>query len=225
VNRAFVEAAAATVPCRSIGGDFFDYAEQSTGCFAFMLGDVAGKGPPAALLSALLQGMFALEAQGCDEPASVVGRVNMALFRRGIESRFATLFFGVVSKDGRLRYCNAGHNPPFIVGSGRVQRLEEGGPVVGLLSGLTYTQGTAELKSGDRIVVFSDGVSEAMSASGEEFGDDRLIGVIENARKAEPEIDAPHLVDELIAGVRAFTAGAPQSDDITAMVVRYRTGA
>jgi serine phosphatase RsbU (regulator of sigma subunit) len=225
INRAFVEAAAATVPCRSIGGDFFDYAEQSTGCFAFMLGDVAGKGPPAALLSALLQGMFALEAQGCDEPASVVGRVNMALFRRGIESRFATLFFGVVSKDGRLRYCNAGHNPPFIVGSGRVQRLEEGGPVVGLLSGLTYTQGTADLKSGDRIVVFSDGVSEAMSASGEEFGDDRLIGVIENARTKEPEIDAPHLVDELIAGVRAFTAGAPQSDDITAMVVRYRTGA
>lgn len=224
INRAFVEAAAATVPCRSIGGDFFDYAEQSTGCFAFMLGDVAGKGPPAALLSALLQGMFALEAQGCDEPSSVVGRVNMALFRRGIESRFATLFFGVVSPDGHLRYCNAGHNPPFVVGPGGVRRLEDGGPVVGLLSGLSYSQGTAQLRQGDRIVVFSDGVSEAMSATGEEFGDDRLLSVIETARQSNEEIDAEHLVDQLIAGVRAFTAGAPQSDDITAMVVRYRTG-
>jgi sigma-B regulation protein RsbU (phosphoserine phosphatase) len=225
VNRSFVEAAAATVPCRSIGGDFFDYAEQSTGCFAFMLGDVAGKGPPAALLSALLQGMFALEAQGCDEPSSVVGRVNMALYRRGIESRFATLFYGVISKDGHLRYCNAGHNPPYIVGARGAQKLEEGGPVVGLLNGLTYTQGTADLQSGDRIIVFSDGVSEAMSATGEEFGDDRLLSVIEQARKADAEIDAPRLVDELIAGVRAFTAGAPQSDDITAMIVRYRAGA
>ena len=223
VNRAFVEAAAATVPCRSIGGDFFDYAEQSTGCFAFMLGDVAGKGPPAALLSALLQGMFTLEAQGCDEPANVVGRVNMALYRRGIESRFATLFYGVMSKDGHLRYCNAGHNPPFIVGPNGVQKLEEGGPVVGLLSGLTYMQGTAELTSGDRIIIFSDGVSEAMSATGEEFGDDRLLSVIETARGADSDIDAPRLVDELIAGVRAFTAGAPQSDDITAMIVRYRS--
>ena len=224
ISREFVDAAAATGPCRSIGGDFFDYAEQSTGCFAFMLGDVAGKGPPAALLSALLQGMFALEAQGADEPASVVGRVNMALFRRGIESRFATLFYGVVSKDGRLRYCNAGHNPPFIVGPGGVRRLEEGGPVVGLLSGLTYSQGTADLRSGDRIVVFSDGVSEAMSATGEEFGDERLLSVIETARASDADIDAPRLVDELIAGVRGFTKGAPQSDDITAMVVRYRAG-
>jgi serine phosphatase RsbU (regulator of sigma subunit) len=222
VNRPFVEAAAATVPCRSIGGDFFDYAEQSTGCFAFMLGDVAGKGPPAALLSALLQGMFALEAQGCDEPASVVGRVNMALYRRGIESRFATLFYGVMSKEGHLRYCNAGHNPPYVVGPSGVRKLEEGGPVVGLLNGLTYTQGTADLQSGDRIIVFSDGVSEAMSATGEEFGDDRLLSVIETARKGNADIDAPRLVDELIAGVRAFTAGAPQSDDITAMIVRYR---
>ena len=102
-----------------------------------------------------------------------------------------------------------------------MQKLEEGGPVVGLLSGLTYTQGTADLQSGDRIVIFSDGVSEAMSATGEEFGDDRLISVIEDARKGDAEIDAPKLVDELIAGVRAFTAGAPQSDDITAMVLRY----
>jgi serine phosphatase RsbU (regulator of sigma subunit) len=225
VNRSFVEAAAATVPCRSIGGDFFDYAEQTTGCFAFMLGDVAGKGPPAALLSALLQGMFALEAQGFDEPASVVGRVNMALFRRGIESRFATLFYGVMSKEGRLRYCNAGHNPPYIVGPSGVRKLEQGGPVVGLLSGLTYTQGTEQLESGDRIVVFSDGVSEAMSASGEEFGDDRLVSLIETARGANSDIGATQLVDELIAGVRTFTAGAPQSDDITAMIVRYRAEA
>jgi hypothetical protein len=115
VSKGFVDAAAATIPCRSIGGDFFDYADHASGGFAFTLGDVAGKGPPAALLSALLQGMFSIEGQGADAPSLVVSRINGALFRRGIESRFATLFFGVVTTDGTLRYCNAGHNPPFVI--------------------------------------------------------------------------------------------------------------
>lgn len=222
VERVFVEAAAATVPCRSIGGDFFDYAEQADGGFAFTLGDVAGKGPPAALLSALLQGMLSLEAQGADRPGSVVSRVNAALVRRGIESRFATLFYGVVSSDGTLTYCNAGHNPPFVIGRGEVARLEAGGPVVGLLPGVPYGDGSVQLQSGDDVVIFSDGVSEAMNADGEEFGDDRLLDAIQQARGTSGTLTASRLVDEIIAAVRTFTAGAAQSDDITAMVIRYR---
>ena len=216
ITKGFVDAAAATIPCRSIGGDFFDYADHASGGFAFTLGDVAGKGPPAALLSALLQGMFSIEAQGADMPALVVSRVNGALFRRGIESRFATLFFGT------LHYCNAGHNPPFVISGTDALRLEDGGPVVGLLPGVPYGQGQVQLSPGDRIVIFSDGVSEAMDAAGNEFGDERLLAAIHAAHATDEEVDAPRLVDDVIAAVRVFTAGASQSDDITAMVVRYR---
>jgi serine phosphatase RsbU (regulator of sigma subunit) len=222
ITKGFVDAAAATIPCRSIGGDFFDYADHASGGFAFTLGDVAGKGPPAALLSALLQGMFSIEAQGIDAPSSVVSRVNGALFRRGIESRFATLFFGIVGTDGLLRYCNAGHNPPFVISASGAARLEDGGPVVGLLPGVPYAQGEVQLNVGDRVVIFSDGVSEAMDAAGDEFGDDRLLAAIQASHVGDADIDAPRLVDDVITAVRAFTAGAAQSDDITAMVVRYR---
>lgn len=225
ITKGFVDAAAATIPCRSIGGDFFDYADHASGGFAFTLGDVAGKGPPAALLSALLQGMFSIEGQGVDAPALVVSRMNGALFRRGIESRFATLFIGIVGTDGTLTYCNAGHNPPFVISGDTAQRLEDGGPVVGLLPGVPYGQGKVQLRAGDRIVVFSDGVSEAMNAAGDEFGDERLLAAIHAAHATNEEVDAPRLVDDVIAAVRVFTAGAAQSDDITAMVVRYRGSA
>jgi serine phosphatase RsbU (regulator of sigma subunit)/pSer/pThr/pTyr-binding forkhead associated (FHA) protein len=218
VDHVWVEAAASSIPCRSIGGDFFDYVVQSRGAFGFTLGDVAGKGPPAALLSALLQGMFAGQAESTDEPSVVVARVNQALYRRGIESRFVTLFFGVLETDGRLTYCNAGHNPPFVIGSGRARRLDVGGPVVGLLDGVPYAHECVQLSSGERIIVFSDGVSEAMSHTGEEFGDDRLEAAVREAG----DVDAEALVNHVIAAVRVFTLGAAQSDDITAMVVRYR---
>jgi serine phosphatase RsbU (regulator of sigma subunit) len=222
IDKPFVDAAAASLPCRSIGGDFFDYADQEDHRFAFTLGDVAGKGPPAALLSALIQGMFSLEAQGGAAPASVVSRVNCSLCRRAIESRFATVFYGVLDPRGRLVYCNGGHSPPFVFGPSGVRRLDAGGPVVGLLNGAPYDDATVQLGPGDRIVVFSDGVSEALSTTGEEFGDDRILALLESAHAMSPDMDATSLVEALISAVRVFAQGAPQSDDITAMVVRYR---
>src|SRR5262245_15030352 len=138
----FVEAAAASIPCRSIGGDFFDYLDEPGSAFGFTLGDVAGKGPPAALMSALMQGMFAAQAHSSDGPAVAVTHINKALCRRGLESRFVTLMFGVLSVEGRLTYCNAGHNPPFVIGTNGVRRLETGGPVVGLLEFAPYDQET-----------------------------------------------------------------------------------
>ena len=97
----FVEAAAASIPCRSIGGDFFDYLDEPGAVFGFTLGDVAGKGPPAALMSALMQGMFVSQAQFADGPATAVTSMNKALCRRGLESRFVTLMFGILTVDGR----------------------------------------------------------------------------------------------------------------------------
>jgi sigma-B regulation protein RsbU (phosphoserine phosphatase) len=213
----FVEAAAASIPCRSIGGDFFDYLDDPGASFGFTLGDVAGKGPPAALMSALMQGMFASHALLADGPAAAVANMNKALCRRGLESRFVTLMFGVVGSDGQLTYCNAGHNPPMVMGKRGLRYLEAGGPVVGLLEFAPYGQETVRLDSGDTIIIFSDGVSEALNTEGEEFGDARLQAIAMSLAEAT----AQTIVDRIIADVRVFTRGAAQSDDITVMVIRY----
>jgi serine phosphatase RsbU (regulator of sigma subunit) len=212
----FVEAAAASVPCRSIGGDFFDYMDEPGTSFGFTLGDVAGKGPPAALMSAMMQGMFAAQAT-TEGPAEAITRFNKALCRRGIEARFVTLLFGIITADGQLTYCNAGHNPPLVVGNAGVRRLETGGPVVGLLEFAPYTQATEQLDPGDVVVLFSDGVSEAFNTAGEDFGEGRLLDVTQRALDASSH----QLLEKIIAAVRAFSKGAAQSDDITVMVIRY----
>jgi phosphoserine phosphatase RsbU/P len=217
----FFAAAAASLPCRSIGGDFYDYVDLPRGSLGFALGDVAGKGPPAALLSAMMQGIFAAQAASSDSPSQTIGRVNLALYRRGIESRFVTLMYGALATDGRLTYCNAGHNPPLIVSgaSGRqtIRRLECGGPIVGLFEAATFEEETVSLSPGDWLIVFSDGVSEAMSASGDEYGESRIVSVVEKHKGLDPK----QLLEALFADVREFARGAPQSDDITAMVLRY----
>lgn len=215
----FFEAIAASVPCRSIGGDFFDYFELPTAQFGFALGDVAGKGPPAALLSALMQGIFAAQAAGAGEVSDAVSRINAALLRRAIESRFVTLFYGMLAPDGALTYCNAGHNPPVLVSAqGEIRRLEEGGPPVGLFEFSPYAAGCVTLTPGDSVVVFSDGVSEALNPAGDEFGDGRLIEVVLGSAASNPK----SILDGLLAEVKAFQGAADQHDDVTALVVRYQ---
>jgi phosphoserine phosphatase RsbU/P len=213
----FFKTAASSLPCRSIGGDFYDYVDLPGGAFGFALGDVAGKGPPAALLSAMMQGIFAAQAAASDTPCQTIARVNLALYKRGIESRFVTLMYGTLEPDGRLTYCNAGHNPPLVIGTRGVRRLEVGGPIVGLFEGATYQEETVQLDQGDWLVVFSDGVSEALSADGEEYGEARILAVADKQREATPA----DFLQGIFADVRSFTKGAPQSDDITALVMRY----
>jgi serine phosphatase RsbU (regulator of sigma subunit) len=214
---AFFRAAAASLPCRSIGGDFYDYVDLSDGSFGFALGDVAGKGPPAALLSAMMQGIFAAQAAGSDSPSRTIAKVNLALYRRGIESRFVTLMYGALMADGRLLYCNAGHNPPLVIGAGGFRRLECGGPIVGLFESASYEEETVKLTPGDWLIVFSDGVSEALSATGEEYGEGRIVSVVQRSLGLEPQ----KLLETIFADVREFARGAAQNDDITAMVLRY----
>lgn len=214
---AFFRTSASSIPCRSIGGDFYDYVDLPTGAFGFALGDVAGKGPPAALLSAMMQGIFSAQAAASDTPCQTIARVNLALFKRGIESRFVTLMYGSLEPDGRLTYCNAGHNPPLVVGKGGVRRLEVGGPIVGLFEHAVFQEETVVLAPNDWLIVFSDGVSEAMSASGDEYGEERILAVVDRETSLAPA----DLLQAIFADVRTFTKGAPQSDDITALVLRY----
>lgn len=213
----YFEAVAASIPCRAIGGDFYDYLDLTSGDFGFALGDVAGKGAPAALLTAVIQGVFSAQAYSGVAPAETLQRVNQALIRRAIESRFATVLYGVLSPAGQLTYCNAGHNPPLLIGQNSVRRLEKGGLIVGLFEHATFEEETLQLELGDILVVFSDGVTEALNPAGEEYGEERLLNCINANRQA----DTAQLLDHVLADVRRFASGADQSDDVTAMVLRY----
>lgn len=209
--------AAVSVPCRAIGGDFFDYFELPDAAIGFVVGDVSGKGPPAALLTAVLQGILAVHAYGGESPAVTIERVNQALARRAIEARFATMFYGVLTRDGVLRYCNAGHNPPAVVGASGCQRLDAGGLMVGAFKDAAFEDGAVRLAPGDTLFAFSDGITEAVDRGGEEFGDDRLIATVASATALE----VPALVAMVLDRVRQFTGDAPQADDMTALALRY----
>ena len=213
-----VDLAAASVPCRTIGGDFYDYIDVGEGRFGFTLGDVAGKGPPAALLAAAVQTNFAALAPISADPAETIKRINTALLRRAIEARFATMFYGVVAPGGLLNYCNAGQEPPLLLRRDGEQPLDAGGPVIGLLNVATYEFASVNLNVDDLIVVCSDGVTEARSTSGEEFGRDRMSAAVAGSHG----LSADAVLERLLTAVRQFSAGAPQADDITVLVLRYR---
>ena len=211
------DVAGATVPCRAIGGDFFDYLELEDGNVGVALGDVSGKGAPAALLTAAVQGMFTVEAASVGGPASTISKINRGLKKRNIESKFVTMFFGVLSADGTFVYCNGGHNAPVLLNRSGVSRLETGGMILGMFDFAAYDQETLRLEPGDTLVVFSDGISEAQDPAGEEYGDDRLIACLEANRGAAPAA----MREALLASARTFAAGAMQSDDMTVLIVRY----
>jgi len=214
---AFFTTAGASVPCRAVGGDFFDYVDLKGGQFGFILGDVAGKGSPAALLAAALLGMFSAESAYHTSAAALISRLNSGLVRRAIESRFLTSFYGLIGPDGSLTYSNAGHNAPILITAGGVRRLETGGVVLGLFDGASFEEETLALQPGDTVVLFSDGVTEAFNAAGDDFGDERLLAGLEAHRGKSPQA----LLDALLGDVRTFCGDAPQSDDMTMVVVRF----
>jgi len=210
------EVAATSIPCRAIGGDFFDYFTLSDGAFSFVLGDVAGKGPPAALLASMLQGIFTTNAHGDNTPAKVISHANDALMRRGVEARFATVLYASLSTDGRLTYCNAGHNPPLLIGKRGVLRLETGGMVVGLFEH-AFDEQTLQLEPDDLLVAYSDGVTEARNPDGEEFGEERLLACVRDNCNLAPS----ELLQCVFNAVNQFSAGATQADDLTLLVLRF----
>jgi sigma-B regulation protein RsbU (phosphoserine phosphatase) len=210
--------AAVTVPCRTVGGDFYDYVDLAEHGFGFALGDVAGKGPPAALLAATVQSNFVAHAPIGVTPADTIARINKALLRRAIEARFATMFYGVVTRDSRLQYCNAGQEPPLVLKTAGEEWLETGGPVIGLLPNASYDSGTISLAPGDLVIVCSDGVTEARNVANEEFGQHRLLSTLQGLHGQRPEV----VLEKLVAAVKEFSRNAPQADDITILVLRYK---
>jgi phosphoserine phosphatase RsbU/P len=128
-----------------------------------------------------------------------------------------TLMYGKLGQDGTLTYCNAGHNPPLIVSKSDVRRLETGGPIVGLFEHAPFDEETIRLAPDECLVIYSDGISEALNAAGDEFGEARIVDTVRRVLGREPQT----ILEQLFAGVRDFSKGAPQGDDITGMIVTY----
>jgi steroid delta-isomerase-like uncharacterized protein len=212
------EIVGASLPCRTIGGDFVDYVDLPGGEVWMALGDVSGKGPAAALVAAMLQGMFTMVAAAGTSPDRVLARLNDALCRRGISPSYATLFCAQLMPNGTLTYANAGHTPPLLVTTSRVEALTSGGPMLGLFETAGFPQATVSLASGDTLVAYSDGVTEAEGPDAVEFGMGRLVGATRDARAWS----VADLVDRVIAEVKAFSGPAALVDDATIVAVRRR---
>jgi len=211
----FYESIGDSLPCRAIGGDFFEAIELPSRACAFVMGDVSGKGPAAALLAAMVQGMFAVEAPVGDGPAATLERINRRLASRALGSRFATLVYAVLSPDGRLVYANGGHNPPVLLRRSQLQRLTTGGPIVGAFCDAQFDEETLQLHDQDTLLMFTDGVTEARNAGEEEFGDERLLQYV------TPSVTPADLLSRIFTAVRDFSAPAEATDDITLLVTRY----
>ena len=209
-------------PCRTVGGDYYGFFTYPGGRVALCLGDVSGKGMPAALMVMAFEARLRVLAEDPANSASLMMKLNKITCANCPSNRFITFFFGALDPvSGELAFANAGHNPPIVVrASGKSEMLEGGGPVLGVLSVAPYREEHLHLEPGDLLVIYSDGVTEATSVAGEEYGEERLIEVLENRRGDSAEAILNAVMDSL----NRFSAGAPQADDITLMVAKRAEG-
>lgn len=204
-------------PAREIGGDFYDYAFVEPHSLAVTVADVSGKGTPAALFMAVSRTI--LRTATGSSLAARMTEANRLLAAENDAGMFVTLFHGVLDLDtGHLCYCNAGHNPPYLLrADGTVERLTRTGIAFGLDPNRRYLAGETRLLAGDALFLFSDGITEAFDASGAEFGEARLDAALQAARGGT----AAELVGRVLAATTAFAAGAEQADDITCLALVF----
>jgi serine phosphatase RsbU (regulator of sigma subunit) len=218
-NGDFFEVAGSTVPCEQVGGDFLDYPILDGGrALGLALADVAGKGLPGALLAALAQGTFSGLAQLELSPSRVLCRINEVISARENPSRYVTFHYAVMLPDGTLRSCNAGHFSPLIIRTGgKVENLTVGGIPLGIYRTEDYQEESVQLGEGDLVVIFSDGITEAMSRTDELFGEKRLEDCLctHRDKPVEEILECIHRV------VKDFVLTGPQRDDMTVLVARY----
>jgi hypothetical protein len=210
--------AASAVAADHVGGDFYDIFEAESGKVGIVLGDVSGKGIPAALLVSVLQG--AIRSSMISEHESACERINRMLCERTAGERFATLFWGVFDPvTHTLRYVNAGHAAPLLIRRSKVgiRRLDEGGPVLGLLPNARYAAGTVEIGSSDTLVLYSDGINEAMDETEQEFGENRILALISESADVPPT----ELCGRIMSQVTQFASAGAPPDDRTLLVVNF----
>ncbi|MDE3179126.1 MAG: SpoIIE family protein phosphatase [Acidobacteriota bacterium] len=209
-------------PARGVGGDYYDFLALPEGKLGFAVGDVSGKGISAALMMASLQATLRGEVtRGSKDLKDLMGNLNKMVFEASSDNRYATFFYGQYDPaDRKIIFVNAGHNPPLLFRlageAKRLERLEASGAVIGLIENTPYQQAEVRLNPGDLLVAYTDGVSEAMNAMGEEWGENRMVNAIEACDGLRPS----EMIHRIIAAADGFAAGAQQHDDMTLVVLR-----
>ena len=203
-------------PANTVGGDYFDVIELGDGRVGLVMADVAGKGIPAALLMALLQASLRTLLTASLRGAELIAKLNEHLHAYVPSNRLITLFYAELDPEtGDLLYVNAGHNPPLLVGKGAVSRLRSTGLVLGVVPKENYEARATRLESGDRLVLYTDGVTEAFNRRDEEYGEERLVGFL----AARRDLPGEALVSGLVENVIEFSSPVRPRDDMTVMVV------
>jgi sigma-B regulation protein RsbU (phosphoserine phosphatase) len=213
------EIAATNISSKQVGGDYYDAISLGNSRYVVAIGDVSGKGTPASLLMANIQASIRALVPFDISMSELTKRVNDLMYENTSSDRFVTFFWGLLDAQKKgLTYVNAGHNHPYLVRSdGRMERLEKGGMILGIMSTLIpYEEETLYFKPGDSLILFTDGVSEAMNRSAEEYGEPRLENVLQNTRGRS----AQEILDAIHQDVKKHTGDFPQSDDITLLVLR-----
>jgi serine phosphatase RsbU (regulator of sigma subunit) len=205
----FASLEARTIPCRAIGGDFFD-AVTVDNCICAVVADVSGKGVAASIVAATLQGIIHAQLLARQELAELAAVVNQFLCDRGV-GKYATMILLKIWPKGRVEYLNCGHIPPVVVTQSGTHRLEETNLVVGLIPNAKYKPGFCTLKPGDRILLFTDGVTEAENQRGDQFGDVELENILHRAG-----------LDQILQRLAKFQGQLESQDDCTLCELVYR---
>jgi len=215
-----VEIEAKIRPTREVGGDFYDFYMLDADRLAIMIGDVCGKGIPASLFMAVVVTVLRTAAREEPDAASTIARANTVLCRDNAASLFATAFYAVLDlRSGALQYCNCGHNAPVLIpASGEPRRLLSTGLPLALFADRPATASSIQLNPGDNLVLFTDGVTEAINPLKEEFGDSLLLETL----LRDQNLTTTALVSQLFTAVDDFALGEEQADDIACVVVRRR---
>ena len=210
--------ASKSVPAKEVGGDYYDFIQIDENNIVICLGDISGKGMPAALLMANLQATLRGQALFTSSAGECLTRANKLLYRSTDRQNYATLFYGILdSSNDTFRFSNAGHNPPILMNSDKkVIRLTKGGTVLGFMEDFQFEEDSVNLKKGDTIIIYSDGIDEAFNIDDEEYGEENLLSIIKDVLS----LDAEKIIENVFESVRFHVQDAPQSDDITIVVIK-----
>ncbi|MBN2381921.1 SpoIIE family protein phosphatase [bacterium] len=215
-----LEIGAITFPAKEVGGDFYDFIQVDPDNTGFVIADVSGKGVPAAIFMSLSRAIIRANAVRNPNGAEAIVHANKLIEEDSKTCMFVTVFYGIFETAAKqFRYVNAGHNPPlfFRAESAGFESLKTaGGMALGIIPEIELTENRVALQSGDLIVMYTDGITEAFNDKSEEFGEERLMEVI----RTNHQLSAPDLVKSIIDAVVSFAAGEPQTDDITLIVLK-----
>ena len=214
------ELSAFSHPTHHVGGDFYDFFIRDDTNFSGVLADVSGKGISAALLSSLVLGALEMESRSAAPPNEILNQINVYLCEKSQSNRFVTLFLFRLGISGEGEYVSAGHNPAYLFRSetGEIEELHARDTVLGAFSFSRYESVPMEMNQGDLLVVYSDGITEAMDPHDDMFGEERLIGLIREHASSGCKV----LEETIISSIEEFTQGMPQTDDMTCMMIQRK---